>query len=106
MSTLCSSTVEMTQAANEGHCPANEPPHSQSCLRQESTGTDVYGLQQAPEPEEADDEAHSESPHHEPPVMHRSLSGRYKNPTTDSRQPFGIEGRPHHPLSEAQRYSS
>lgn len=56
---------------------------------------------QAPEPEvSTEDEQAAHSAHEE---MHRTLSGRYKNPAIDNMQPFGVESRPAQPLASHER---
>lgn len=48
---------------------------------------------------EAEDKGETEQGEQEERDLHRTLSGRYKNPAIDNTQPFGIESRRSQPLS-------
>ena len=56
---------------------------------------------QAAEPEK--DQGEGDAQEAERAEMHRTLSGRYKNPVTDNTQPFGIGSRPSQPLASRNR---
>lgn len=59
---------------------------------------------QAPEPSEENSETDHE--HAARQEMHRTLSGRYKNPSIDNMVPFGVESRPNQPLASLDRFAS
>jgi len=58
---------------------------------------------QAAEPE--GDKGEAEQAEQAEREMHRTLSGRYKNPAIDNMQPFWIESRPSQPLATHDRHA-
>ena len=63
----------------------------------------LFAMWQAPETEDKGEDEQAEQAERE---MHRTLSGRYKNPAIDNMQPFGIESRPSQPLSTLDRQAT